>query len=82
MDLSPNPATDFFNVAFNTGLDISKESILSVNNLEGVVMQNIPYKINKTSIGVDVSTLKEGIYLVSLIDKNNTVYSEKLAVLK
>jgi hypothetical protein len=68
-NLIPNPASNFFRIEGNS--DIKH---LSVFNLNGQKVM----EISNPALSVDITSLKNGIYIVHCIDKKGRGYSQKL----
>jgi PKD repeat protein len=71
----PNPGSDVINVAFNKPVS----GILRVTDFTGKIVSEI--KIDGQISQLDVRNLPQGIYSVSLLDKNTT-WNEKIVIVR
>lgn len=72
--LTPNPTTGLFKVILNNPLKSGK---LKVMDLAG---NSVYSKIlhNEKEIDIDISSRKEGVYIVNIMNDKNETYSEKI----
>lgn len=68
----PNPAASVLNLASNTG----NQSIVTITNIQGVVVSVFEFNHNTT---IDVSDFSKGWYAVS-VSNQSTTYTEKVLV--
>ncbi|WP_164975748.1 MULTISPECIES: T9SS type A sorting domain-containing protein [unclassified Chryseobacterium] len=74
LKLTPNPTTGQFKVILKEG---TRARILEVRDLIGNVVYNKVLRGDK-EIEVDLSSRKEGVYIVNVISDKNEMYSEKI----
>ncbi|ASK31020.1 hypothetical protein CEY12_13290 [Chryseobacterium sp. T16E-39] len=72
--VSPNPSSGIFNFKLESGKD---SNLVSVYDLNGKELKKYKFLANQFSI--DLSELKEGIYLVR-IESNNSVMTKKVSI--
>lgn len=72
--LTPNPTNGLFKVILNKE---TKSGTLEVRDLIGNVVYNKVLRGDK-EIEVDLSSRKEGVYIVNVISDKNEIYSEKI----
>ncbi|SIT10951.1 Por secretion system C-terminal sorting domain-containing protein [Chryseobacterium ureilyticum] len=72
--LTPNPTNGLFKVILNKEI---KSGTLEIRDLTGYVVYNKILRDEK-EIEVDLSSRKEGIYIVNVTTDKNEVYSEKI----
>jgi parallel beta-helix repeat protein len=73
--LFPNPAVNKLHVNFANAL-INQKANLSIVNMSGNIIKNIPVVLSGKLIELDISSLSSGIYTLNLINAN-TVLSKK-----
>ena len=64
-NVSPNPATDKIFVSFN-GPKTAQPATITIRNLGGGVLKTVPVTLSGSGISVDVSSLRNGMYIVSV----------------
>lgn len=81
VSISPNPTTGETTIAI--ALESASENLkLIFTNLSGVQVHILPITPNETIITTDLSFLKSGMYLVSLVEDNNILDSKQLVISK
>lgn len=63
----PNPTTDFINIESN---EISQNASISIYNIQGALVQQLP--LNSAKQQIDVSKYINGLYLIKIINCNQT----------
>jgi len=79
-DVYPNPATNFVNIDYNFPTEVANANVRIVNILGSVVKEQIINTQNST-LQLDVSDIKSGIYFYSVLI-NNEVYDTKRLVIR
>lgn len=65
VSISPNPTTGYATIALK--VDKTSSNVrLRITNMYGTLAKDIPFDSNKESTDIDVSSLQNGIYIVSL----------------
>lgn len=78
ISIYPNPATEVLNIESN--MSLAKSKIL-VTNLLGKEILIINYKLlNLNSLQINTSNLSKGIYLVNVVNENNTTSTHKIVI--
>jgi PKD repeat protein len=78
ISIYPNPATEVLNIESN--MSLAKSKIL-VTNLLGKEILSINYKLlNLNSLQINTSNLSKGIYLVNVVNENNTTSTHKIVI--
>ncbi|WP_258103483.1 PKD domain-containing protein [Marinoscillum sp. MHG1-6] len=77
--LYPNPAHSVMSLEMNQDWDVNSTSV-SIYNLLGAKMSNYALSFEANTMKVDVSSLPQGVYLISLISGNERI--EKRFVVK
>ncbi len=73
----PNPAVKSISIQNKTGL---KNSVITISDLAGNVIKSMSVQESTISRAIDISGIKTGLYLVSIIDASGTSSSLKLLV--
>ncbi len=77
MKTFPNPAVNKININIE-GLQISNQkAYLSIHNLSGIAVITIPVILSGKTIEADITSLKTGLYLVSIVT-DDFIISNKL----
>jgi hypothetical protein len=74
--IGPNPTTEFLNVIF-TNLDDVYDLELRVMSMDGVVQKTFNGRSEDSTVTVDVSDLKNGVYVLQLIANGNNISSKR-----
>lgn len=78
ISIYPNPATDVLNIESNTSLAKSKTL---VTDLLGKEVKDINYNLlNINLIQINTNNLSKGIYLVNIVNENNTSSTHKIVI--
>ncbi len=64
--LYPNPAMNRIQVSFNDGIRRNQKANLSIANLSGSILKNIPVILTGAQIDVDISSLSVGTYIMRI----------------
>ncbi len=72
----PNPASGIVNISL---ANIYDNQNVEIYDITGRLINKLELKNNSTTQQIDISSLNQGIYLVKVIQGNNS-YSEKLIV--
>jgi len=72
----PNPAVSKIYVNINELLPGIKTANVNIQNLSGIVFKSIPVIISAKTIEADVSSLRTGIYIISIVH-NDVIISRK-----
>lgn len=74
--LYPNPASGLVNISL---VNVSDNQKVEIYDISGRLINEVKLNSNSTTQQIDISTLNQGIYLVKVIQGNNS-YTEKLIV--
>ncbi|MDG1277467.1 MAG: Ig-like domain-containing protein [Algoriphagus sp.] len=74
--IGPNPTTEFLNVIF-TNLDTVYDLELRVISMDGIVQKTFNGRSEDSTVTVDVSDLKNGVYVLQLIANGNNISSKR-----
>jgi hypothetical protein len=74
--IGPNPTTDFLNVIF-TNLDGIYDFEFRVVSMSGAVQKTFQARPEESMVTVDVSDLKNGVYILHLTANGNNISSKK-----
>ncbi len=77
--LSPNPAVSSINLNFN-GLLSNQRAILTIQSSLGSVLKRYPVVISGKSIGVDISSLNRGMFIITLATDNLIINKKFLKI--
>lgn len=79
IQLLPNPANNMVNINWN--FDLSHKANLKIYDITGkeVISKTLNFNDHQNGVFLDISTLKEGMYVVSIVN-GSTLISEKLMV--
>ncbi|KMQ59986.1 hypothetical protein ACM46_17175 [Chryseobacterium angstadtii] len=72
--LTPNPTNGLFKVLLKNNLESGR---LEIRDLNGNAVYNKVIR-NEKEINIDISSRKEGVYIVNVINDKNEIYSEKI----
>ncbi|AZA50925.1 T9SS C-terminal target domain-containing protein [Chryseobacterium carnipullorum] len=72
--LTPNPTTGLFKVILKNKLESAR---LEIRDLSGNAVYSKMLR-NEKEIDIDISSRKEGVYIVNVINNKNEIYSEKI----
>lgn len=78
-NVSPNPAKNYLDIGFINDLKIKT---VNITGLDGKILRSDKWSIGNSTIRIDVSGLKDGIYYVELILENNEVISKPFIINK
>ena len=70
--LYPNPAVNTIKINFN-GLPGNRKSILSILNISGNVLKNLPLVLSGPSVDIDITSLPTGSYIMRLTGDNFSI---------
>lgn len=74
--IGPNPTQDYLNVIFKN-LDGIYDFEFNVVSMTGIVQKTINSRPENSKITIDVSDLKNGVYVLHLISNGNNISSKK-----
>lgn len=74
LTLTPNPTNGLFKVILKNNLESGR---LEIRDLNGNAVYNKVLR-NQKEIDIDISSRKEGVYIVNVINDKNEIYSEKI----
>ncbi|MFK5857413.1 MAG: T9SS type A sorting domain-containing protein [Bacteroidota bacterium] len=78
-DAYPNPATTYFSIDYKLPVDVVNASV-KVVNLLGSTVKDQEINIHNSSLKMDMSDMKSGIYFYSLIVNGEIYSTEKLII--
>lgn len=77
--LYPNPASDKVSIQFT--IPANKGSQFSVTDLSGKIVRQFEITEDFSTLDLDISELRNGLYIISILQSDNTVLTQKLSVL-
>ena len=69
----PNPAANKITINIDGLLRVKQKAMLNIQNLSGITLKSIPVIVSGKTIEADISTLKTGLYSVSIICDNVSI---------
>jgi hypothetical protein len=79
IEVYPNPAMEI--VYFSLPVDVAIDQI-SLSDVNGLIVKTVNVHDKQSIISVDVQTIKPGIYVYKVHNRDNLVYSGKLIIIR
>ncbi|MEO6454280.1 MAG: T9SS type A sorting domain-containing protein, partial [Ginsengibacter sp.] len=79
-ELSPNPATNFIQINLER-IPASQKATLSILDLSGALLKNIPIVLSNNKIKVDISLLAPGMYIMRISNDTFIINKKFIKVL-
>lgn len=73
----PNPANSYTTIPLN---NVDRQMQINLIDINGKVMQSIRVEKGTSSVKIDCSNLKSGIYLIKLLDQNTIINTRRLVI--
>ena len=73
----PNPSNSFTTIPLN---NVDRQMQINLIGINGKVIQAIRVEKGTSSVKIDCSNLKSGIYLIKLLDQNKIINTRRLVI--
>jgi hypothetical protein len=77
LGISPNPASDFINVNFD-----SDASTIKIFDITGILLNSFNVESGTHSLNINMSTIPSGVYLLNIINRDGTMQTRRFVISK
>ncbi|MDP1624099.1 MAG: T9SS type A sorting domain-containing protein [Bacteroidales bacterium] len=81
LNVYPNPAKTYFVVQYHLN-EIPEECFIELTNIMGKPLSRIPVQLKDDQMVIPVNNLNQGVYIVTLKNKGNTVQQTKISLIR